>query len=110
VAVDNGQVIGFTGIALDADRRTANIEQVFVHPRYRRWGIGTHLLLSALESSREAGVRAVFAQAPLSNPGWGVYLKAGFRVSGFTNDHYAPGADEPETALLLTCDLLPGRS
>jgi ADP-ribose pyrophosphatase YjhB (NUDIX family)/N-acetylglutamate synthase-like GNAT family acetyltransferase len=105
VAVDNGQIIGFTGIVLDTDKRTAHVEQIFVHPRYRRWGIGTHLLLSGLAFGRKAGARAVFAEAPLSNPGWGVYLKAGFRVSGFTNDHYASGADEAETALLLTCDL-----
>jgi 8-oxo-dGTP diphosphatase len=110
VAVDNGQVIGFSGIVWDADSRTAHVEQVFVHPRYRRWGIGTHLLLTGLEFSREAGARAVFAKAPISNPGWGVYLKAGFRVSGFTNDYYASGSDEPETALLLTCDFNPVRS
>jgi len=104
VAVDNGQVIGFSGIALDVIKRTAHIEQVFVHPRYRRWGIGTHLLLTGLAFSREAGARAVSAEAPISNPGWGVYLKAGFRVSGFTNDHYASGSDQAETALLLAFD------
>ena len=101
VAADNGQVIGFAGVALDADKRTAHIVQIFVHPRYRRWGIGTHLLLTALAFSRGAGVRAVLAEAPLSNPGWGVYLKAGFRVSGFTNDFYASSADAPQAALLL---------
>ena len=105
VALDNGQVIGFTGIALDAIKRIAHVEQVFVHPRYRRWGIGTRLLLSGLSFSREAGMRALFAEASVSNPGWGVYLKAGFRVSGFTNDLYAFGSDEPETALLLTLNL-----
>jgi hypothetical protein len=50
-------------------------------------------------------MRAVFVQVPVSNPGWTVYLKAGFRVSGFTNDYYAPHSDTPETALLLTCDV-----
>jgi ADP-ribose pyrophosphatase YjhB (NUDIX family) len=105
VAVDNGQVIGYSGLALDAGNCTAQIVQIFVHPRYRRWGIGTHLIQTCLEFSREAGMRAVFAQAPLSNPGWGVYLKAGFRVSGFTNDYYEPGVEKPATALLLTCDL-----
>jgi 8-oxo-dGTP diphosphatase len=110
VAVDNGQVIGFAAIILDSARRTAHMERVFVHPRYRRWGIGTHLLLSGLALSREAGARVALAEAPIANPGWGVYLKAGFRVSGFTNDHYASGSDEPETALLLSCDLASGGS
>jgi ADP-ribose pyrophosphatase YjhB (NUDIX family) len=107
VALDNGQVIGFCGMAQDADTCTGRIVQVFVHPRYRRWGIGTHLLLCCVEFCQERGMRALLAQAPISNPGWGVYLKAGFRVSGFTNDYYAQGAGaEPQTALLLTFDLL----
>jgi ADP-ribose pyrophosphatase YjhB (NUDIX family)/GNAT superfamily N-acetyltransferase len=109
VAADNGQVIGFCGMALDADTCTARVVQVFVHPRYRRWGIGTHLLLCCVDHSRERGLRALAAQAPITNPGWGVYLKAGFRVSGFTNEYYAQGTDtEPQMALLLTHDLAGG--
>jgi ADP-ribose pyrophosphatase YjhB (NUDIX family)/GNAT superfamily N-acetyltransferase len=109
IAVDNGQVIGFCGIALDRQNRTAQIEQVFVHPRYRRWGVGTQLIATCLRHSEEAGIQAVHAQAPVSNPGWTVYLKAGFRVSGFTSDYYAPRSSVPEAALLLTCDLSPDR-
>jgi ADP-ribose pyrophosphatase YjhB (NUDIX family) len=106
VAVDQGQVIGFCGMVRDADACTGRIEQVFVHPRYRRWGIGTHLLTCCVEGSRDAGLRALLAQAPISNPGWGVYLKAGFRVSGFTNDYYGWELEAgPQTALLLTYDL-----
>jgi N-acetylglutamate synthase-like GNAT family acetyltransferase len=108
VALDKGQVIGFCCMAQDAETRTGRVVQVFVHPRYRRWGIGTRLLTCCIEGSREAGLRALLAQAPISNPGWGVYLKAGFRVSGLTNDYYGRNAPEgPQTALLLTCDLGP---
>lgn len=105
VAVDQGQVIGFCGMAQDVDTCTGRIVQVFVHPRYRRWGIGTHLLTCCVEGGREAGLRALLTQAPIANPGWGVYLKAGFRVSGLTHDYYGrdTGAG-PETALLLTFD------
>jgi ribosomal protein S18 acetylase RimI-like enzyme len=115
VALDKGQVIGFCGMAVESENRTAHIAQIFVHPRYRRWGIGTHLLHCCLDFGREEGLRAVQAQAPISNPGWGVYLKAGFQVSGFTNDYYArqtkgsSAAQSPssprgarQTALLLT--------
>jgi ADP-ribose pyrophosphatase YjhB (NUDIX family)/predicted GNAT family N-acyltransferase len=105
VAVDNGQVIGFSCITLDARNRTGQIEQIFVHPRYRRWGIGTQLIATCLRYSAEVGIQAVHAQAAVSNPGWTVYLKAGFRVSGFTSDYYAPQASVPEAALLLTYDL-----
>jgi ribosomal protein S18 acetylase RimI-like enzyme len=110
VAVDKRQVIGFCGMAQDADTCTGRIVQVFVHPRYRRWGIGTHLLTCCIEGGREAGLRALLAQAPISNPGWGVYLKAGFRVSGLTKDYYGRDASSgpdatSQTALLLTADL-----
>jgi hypothetical protein len=47
-------------------------------------------------------VHAVFVQAPVANPGWTVYLKAGFQISGFTNDYYPPQGDRPEAALSLT--------
>ena len=108
VAVDEGQVIGFCGMTEDADTCTGRIVQVFVHPRYRRWGIGTHLLTCCVEWSQKAGKRALLAEAPISNPGWGVYLKAGFRVSGLTNDYYGRAEARPQTALLLTAELDPG--
>jgi 8-oxo-dGTP diphosphatase len=104
VAVDSGQVIGFSAIAVDPEGQTARIRQIFVHPRYRRWGIGTQLIRSCLEFGQQMGVRAVLARGPISNAGWTVYLSAGFRVSGFTNDYFGPGSDTPEAALLLTWD------
>ena len=109
VAVDNGQVVGFSACAVDPQSRTSRIRQIFVHPRYRRWGIGTQLIKSCLEFGQQMGVRAVLAQGPISNAGWTVYLSAGFRVSGFTNDYFAPGSDAPQAALLLTWDA-PGQS
>ena len=105
VAVDNGQVVGFSSVGLTAQKRTAQVYQVFVHPRYRRWGIGTQLIRTCLEFSKKMGVLAVLVEVPVSNAGWTVYLKAGFRVSGFTTDYYAAQSDMPETAFLLTCDL-----
>ena len=107
VAVDGGQVVGFCGIAVSTQNRTGQIAQIFVHPRYRRWGIGTQLVRACLQFAQEENVRAVLAEAPAANPGWAVYLKAGFRVSGFTNDYYAPQSDAPELALLLTWDIPP---
>lgn len=105
VAQDRGQVVGFACVGLERLRRTAEIEQIFVHPRYRRWGIGTQLIKTCLAFSHEQGMRSVTVQARVSNPGWTVYLSAGFRVSGFTSDHRVPHADEPAPALLLSYDL-----
>jgi ADP-ribose pyrophosphatase YjhB (NUDIX family)/GNAT superfamily N-acetyltransferase len=77
VAVDNGQVIGYSGLALDAGNCTAQIVQIFVHPRYRRWGIGTHLIQTCLEFSREAGMRAVFGTPPLQTRAGGSISRPG---------------------------------
>jgi hypothetical protein len=58
-----------------------------------------------VEESRKAGLRALQAQAPIANPGWGVYLKAGFRASGLTTGYYENATAKSQTALLLTYDL-----
>jgi GNAT superfamily N-acetyltransferase len=105
IAVDRGQVVGFAGVSLVSQNRTAQIHQVFVHPQYRRWGIGTHLILACVQFCRSLGVRAVLVEATVSDPGWTVYLKAGFRINGFCSDYYAPRSDAPQAALLLACDL-----
>ena len=105
VAVDSGQVVGFATVAMDLHGQVAEIDQIFVHPRYRRWGIGTHLIGTCVRFAQEQKARAAQVQVRVSNPGWTVYLKAGFRVSGFTTDHFARGIGAPEAALLLTCEL-----
>lgn len=105
VAIDNQQVVGFAAITMAEHNRTAQLESVFVIPRYRRWGIGTRLVQVCLDFSRENQIQAVLALAPIAGLGWTVYVKSGFRVSGFTNDYYAPRANAPESALFLTCNL-----
>ena len=102
VALDGGQVVGFSVLDVDPQTGTAEIGQIFVHPRYRRWGIGTHLIQTCLAFTPIRGVRAVQVEVPVSNPGWTVYLKAGFRISGFTNDYYGSRSTMPEAALILT--------
>jgi 8-oxo-dGTP diphosphatase len=105
VALDDEQVVGFAGVALFERTSTAQIDHVFVHPRYRRWGIGTRLIQACVEFGRQRGSRAILVQVPVTNSGWTVYLNAGFRMSGFSNDYYASRAQEPQPALLLTYDL-----
>jgi len=105
VATDNGQVIGFAAVFVDAAGQVGTIKQIFVHPRYRRWGIGTQLIVTCVSFARERELLVAEVQVPVSNPGWTVYLKAGFRVSGFTNSYYPLHEDQPETALFLTHDL-----
>jgi len=105
VAIDQGQVVGFAALTLRPECGTAHIESTFVLPRYRRWGIGTHLIHTCLDFARTHAMHAVQVEVPTADLGWTVYVKAGFRISGFSNDYYAPGAHAPEPALLLTCVL-----
>jgi ADP-ribose pyrophosphatase YjhB (NUDIX family)/ribosomal protein S18 acetylase RimI-like enzyme len=105
VAVDQGQVVGFAGMSIGQQGRIAEIEQIFVHPRYRRWGIGTRLAQTCVAYGRTWGLRAVTVQVPVANPGWTVYLSAGFLITGFTTNYYPSQTRGPESALLLTHDL-----
>ena len=105
VAVDKGQVVGFASIIVDKRAQVAELERIFVHPRYRRWGIGTRLVQTCVAHGRAEQVHAVSVQVPVSNPGWTVYLNAGFQVTGFTSSHYPAQADRPEAALVLSYDL-----
>jgi ribosomal protein S18 acetylase RimI-like enzyme len=78
---------------------------VFVCPAYRRWGIATRLVGQAIDYARQEALRSLLAEAPVTNPVLLVYLKAGFRVSGFIDAYYPPGRDGPVTALYLAYDL-----
>ena len=105
LAWDRDLLVGLACVSLRPRNRSASIDQVFVRPSYRRWGIATQLVGRALEYAREQGVRILLAEAPVTNPILLVYLKSGFRVSGFLDTHYAPGSEAPTTALFLAYDL-----
>lgn len=105
LASDLGQMVGLACISHRALSQSANVDQVFVRPGYRRWGIATQLVGRAISYARRLGVRALMAEAPVTNPVLMVYLKAGFRVSGFIDAYYPPAGGGPVTAMFLAHDL-----
>ncbi len=105
LAVDRGQLVGLSCISHRPWSHAANIDQVFVQPDYRRWGIATQLVGHAAEYARTQELRTILAEAPITNPVLWVYLKAGFRVSGFVDSYYPPGREGPVTAIFLALDL-----
>ena len=105
LAWDREHLVGIACLSHHPRGHAANIDQIFVRPNYRRWGIATHLVGLAISQVHTWRVRTLLAEAPVTNPVLLVYLKAGFRVSGFTDSHYPPGGTEPVTALLLAYDL-----
>jgi ADP-ribose pyrophosphatase YjhB (NUDIX family)/predicted GNAT family N-acyltransferase len=105
LAWDRDQLVGLACVSHRPWSRTANLDQVFVRPDYRRWGIATRLVGQAIEYAQQEELRSLLAEAPVTNPVLLVYLKAGFRVSGFIDAYYPPGRDGPVTALYLAYDL-----
>ncbi len=105
LAWDREELVGITCVDYRPWRRAANIDQVFVRPGYRRWGIATHLVGQAIAHAREQQMHTLLAEAPVTNPILLVYLKAGFRVSGFFDAYHPPGREGPVTALFLAYDL-----
>jgi len=84
VADDRGHIVGYAGLRETGQGEEAEIEHVFVHPRHRRWGIGSHLIQHALDMGRQCRVHLVTTQVSAGNPGIVVYLKMGFEVCGLT--------------------------
>ncbi len=105
VAVDGDEVVGFSGVTLDRQRGTASLNQIFVLPSYRRWGIATRLVERGIAFARENGMRALLAEASAANPGLILYLKMGFRICGFDNARYPPDGPDRGTAIFLAYDL-----
>jgi ADP-ribose pyrophosphatase YjhB (NUDIX family) len=105
LAWDRDILVGISCVSHRPWNYTANIDQVFVRPDYRRWGIATQLVGQAVAYAREQHMHTILAEAPITNPILLVYLKAGFRVSGFIDAYFPPGREGPVTALFLACDL-----
>jgi 8-oxo-dGTP diphosphatase len=109
LAWDRQQLVGFACVSNRPWGRSVNIDQVFVHPDYRRWGIATQLISRAIAYARNREVRILLAEAPITNPVLMVYLKVGFRVSGFIDAYYPPSGGDPVTAMFLAYDIDAGR-
>lgn len=105
LAWDGDHLVGLACVSQRPWSHAANIDQVFVHPDYRRWGIATQLVGQAIASAEKQGVRTLLAEAPITNPVLMVYLKAGFRLSGFVDAYYPPSGEGPVTAMFLAYDI-----
>jgi 8-oxo-dGTP diphosphatase len=105
LAWDREQVVGFACVSHRPWSHSVNIDQVFVHPGYRRWGIATQLVNRAIAYAHKQGVHTLLAEAPITNPVLMVYLKAGFRVSGFIDAYFPPSGGGPVTAMFLAYEI-----
>lgn len=104
VATERGNVVGFANV-MPQPNGTALLEQIFVLPQYRRWGIATRLIDAAVDFGNQHGVRALVSVVPTVSPALIVYLKAGFHIAGFDQTYYPEEVWGSSTALFLAYNL-----
>ncbi len=102
LAWDVNQLVGFASLSLHPISGDVRLNQVFVVPSHRRWGIGSHLIQHAIDHVRTVGKNRLFAEIPTSNTGLVVYIKSGFQVSGFMNQASPHRYPENQPVLFLT--------
>jgi len=74
------------------------LENVIVHPDFRRKGLGTRLLDELLARARAANSESVFLEVRESNKAaQALYLKRGFELAGRRKGYYR---NPPEDAIL----------
>jgi len=81
-----------------------HIATIATHLKYRRHGIGAHLLKEALEDGRRCGARRAFLEVRASNiAAQEMYRKFGFQETGRRPRYYR---DNGEDAILMTLEPL----
>lgn len=100
-ARENGNIIGYVGYQEVSDE--ANINNLAVHPGFRRKGIGKKLIKKIIEDAGRAGIKKLMLEFRESNAAARkLYEKFGFKVVGRRKDYYP----EPrEDAILMTKEL-----
>jgi ribosomal-protein-alanine N-acetyltransferase len=103
VAVDLGEnrIAGY--IMVWKIRDDVQINNVAVHPDFRRSGIGEGMIRRVLDWARSAGGAFVSLEVRVSNAGArSLYEKLGFRLLAVRKDYYTQPAED---ALVLGLDL-----
>ncbi len=101
VADIGGKVVGYIAV-MDMDRETSKIVSLAVKKEFRRRGIDTKLLSTAIERCRERGKKRVMLEVRVSNyPAQNLYKKIGFKIVDVIPNYYQDGED----AYLMVLDL-----
>lgn len=80
------------------------INNIAVHPDFRRMGIGEAVLRKILEKVRKGGARSVFLEVrPSNEAAQALYAKLGFKLIGIRKNYYF---NPQEDALVLGLDLI----
>jgi ribosomal-protein-alanine N-acetyltransferase len=92
VAIDDEDVVGYAGMAVNGD--TADVMTVAVATERQRQGAGRALVEALLAHAGSRGVQEVFLEVLVENePAIGLYSALGFDRIARRRDYYGPGAD-----------------
>ncbi len=92
IAKTKNKIVGFIGIWLESTR--LHIINVAVHPEYRNEGVGTQLLLFAIDYAKERKFKEVSLEVRKSNENAiRLYKKLGFEVVEDLKAYYQDGED-----------------
>lgn len=94
VMVEDGRIVGFTGLIHYEWNRTVQVSNVFVHPEYRGDGRARKLIQHVIDTARTMDCRCLLAEAPSQNPVKNLYEKMGFRKCGYNDRYYSNGGEE----------------
>jgi ribosomal-protein-alanine N-acetyltransferase len=98
------EVVGYGGIWMMVDE--AHLTTFAVEPRWRRRGVGEHLLLALLDLALARRAREATLEVRVSNlAARRLYEKFGFRPVGIRPHYYS---DDGEDALIMTTEDLDG--
>ncbi len=98
-----GKIVGFSGAMFQRWNNSAWVIDIFIHPAYRKQGLGTALVKYLLRLVRRRKVRIVIAEAPSRNKVLLLYLKCGFRICGYNDRYYSNHGRE--IAIFLSFDV-----
>jgi ribosomal-protein-alanine N-acetyltransferase len=95
------QVIGYIVFWMVAEE--VQINNIAVHPDFRRFGIGERVLRLVLEQVRYKGAKFITLEArPSNTAALSLYRKLGFKVAGIRKGYYT---NPPEDALVFVLHL-----
>jgi ribosomal-protein-alanine N-acetyltransferase len=95
---DNGRIVGYARLHLYKWNSSASIIELLVNAEHRRKGVGTMLLKTAENFSRENKCRVLMFDTALDNiPAIQLYLKNGYSICGYNDELYQNG----KTAIYL---------
>lgn len=97
VMLRDGRVIAYGGMWIMLDE--AHITNIAVHPEYRGFGCGSHLLEDMIEVARENGIKSMTLEVRVNNEAaLALYKKYGFTDVAIRKGYYQ---DTGEDAIIM---------